>query len=201
MSVVNPQLGDAFGALCERGAARALETFAAMVGPDTTEQRTPRLLSTEELVRMPELAEAAAVVRLDVASDAFPFQLFCCFSERSTTVLLERLLGRPASLEQWSELEESAIGELANIQGCAFLEPVAELLAQPILPSPPATVLGPAGAVMRSSLPEPGLAAAVRLTGPVLDGWIVFVTAPQGEEALAKALLAKALATNGQSLS
>ncbi len=80
--------------------------------------------------------------------------------DASGLALADMLLGREIGTStKWTEIEQSAAVETANIIGCAYLNAMAvdpqatpELAAQPLMPSPPAFLRDYAAAVMQSLL-------------------------------------------------
>lgn len=67
--------------------------------------------------------------------------LLVIFDDAHARQLAASLLGRPADFAApWTELEKSAVTETANILGCAYINAVAHLVEEEMMPSAPCLV-------------------------------------------------------------
>jgi chemotaxis protein CheC len=69
--------------------------------------------------------------------------------------IIDMLLGNePGTTRDLNEMEQSALGEMGNIIGSAFLNAIADALALRLQPSPPEVILDMAGAILDVAFAE-----------------------------------------------
>jgi chemotaxis protein CheC len=69
--------------------------------------------------------------------------------------IIDMLLGNaPGATRDLNEMEQSALGEMGNIIGSAFLNAIADALALRLQPSPPEVILDMAGAILDVAFAE-----------------------------------------------
>jgi chemotaxis protein CheC len=69
--------------------------------------------------------------------------------------IIDMLLGNePGTTRDLNEMEQSALGEMGNIIGSAFLNAIADALDMRLLPSPPEVILDMAGAILDVAFAE-----------------------------------------------
>ena len=69
--------------------------------------------------------------------------------------IIDMLLGNePGTTRDINEMEQSALGEMGNIIGSAFLNAIADALALRLQPSPPEVILDMAGAILDVAFAE-----------------------------------------------
>jgi chemotaxis protein CheC len=69
--------------------------------------------------------------------------------------IIDMLLGNePGSTRDLNEMEQSALGEMGNIIGSAFLNAIADALSLRLKPSPPEVILDMAGAILDVAFAE-----------------------------------------------
>lgn len=162
MNALRGAFVDAWSEVLALAAARALETLSAMTEGERIAVNPVIVMRATGLGHVGELTLPSLSVRLNVEAEGFTFRLFCVFSEMSASNLAGRLLERQPSSSGLTGMEESAIGELANIQGSAFLDAASESLGVSLVPTPPMTMLGPASTTLAASIPASWLVATVR---------------------------------------
>jgi chemotaxis protein CheC len=69
--------------------------------------------------------------------------------------IIDMLLGNePGATRDLNEMEQSALGEMGNIIGSAFLNAIADALSLRLQPSPPEVILDMAGAILDVAFAE-----------------------------------------------
>ena len=80
-------------------------------------------------------------------------QILLTFDPETAYELVDIAMGSPIeSTHILGEMERSVLGEMGNIVGAFFLNSVADCAGLRLMPSPPAVVQGPAGAMMGAVL-------------------------------------------------
>lgn len=142
---------DALGELINVGTGRALVPLEWMIGRSRCKLSLPRIGGPALARELPEMNEMGMVIRLDVPG--YPYVFLAFFGESSALGWAAALTGKaPESVTALGPLEESALKELINITGCAFLEQVGVLLREPLVPSPPLAQRGLMGTLLATHL-------------------------------------------------
>lgn len=140
------------------GLTAAAEALSTMVG------RTVSITSPQvELVPLSDVpkvvggAENAYVaIYLGLEGDLTGHLVFL-LSEASAISLMEALLDeRAASALSLTDLQRSALAEVGNVSGCAFLNFLADAIRMRITPTTPLIVCDMAGAILDSMLADVG---------------------------------------------
>ncbi len=140
---------DGMTAVMERALSRSAEALSQFLGdrllrPAAVDLTNHRLAELPVLWG-PEDTPVAAVV-LDVSGDLEGFLVLTIPLDECEQIL-QPLIGE-ATFDADEELAESALGELGNVVGSAFLNDLADRFAMHVKPSPPAVVRDMIGALL-----------------------------------------------------
>ncbi len=81
--------------------------------------------------------------------------IMLAFTPDTAFELVDMAMGRASgSTQELGEMERSVLGEMGNIVGSFFLNPIADDLGIKLVPTPPAVVMDMAGAVIGSVMAE-----------------------------------------------
>ncbi len=164
--MLNQNQLDSLALVFQEGAEQASRALSRWVGQPTE-------IIVQRVVEL-ELADAAAVLgEADEPINAcimsvlgrFTGRLILAFDDRSGWALTDALtMQPPGCAREWSDLEQSAVLETANIVGCGYLNALASRLASSeaaadLLPSPPEFVRDYAYAILESAMMEQALSA------------------------------------------
>lgn len=113
--------------------------------------------------------------------------MFVGYEPKVAGELIDMLLGQPpSSTLQFSEMEQSVLGEIGNLMGSYFLNTLAEGAGVSLLPSPPAVMIDMAGAILDVPLSRfleqgeetPVVTASFGTRDKQIDGKFLIVPAP-----------------------
>ncbi|MEL6543071.1 MAG: chemotaxis protein CheC [Myxococcota bacterium] len=166
MNVRSGAFFEAFCGLMEHASSRALGVMLSMVEKGGLELKKTRLVSSETLAQVSDLERASVVVRFRVTGEELDLGLYCVFSEWAAADLVGRLLAGIRSGVDLQELETSALAELANIKGSAFVDAASETLGCCLLPSPPQPMSGVALEAVSAGIPPKTVVATSRFESP-----------------------------------
>jgi chemotaxis protein CheC len=185
---------DALRELGNIGAGNAATALSKMLGEPITisvpEVKVVPMEAVPELLGGPDRVMAG--IYMKVFGDA-PCKLLCFFSEESVQSLLDLLLPaagvRPEGLD---ENAQSALKELGNILGCAYLNAAAKLLNLSMIPSVPALAVDMVGVIMSEAVLDMAensrhvifIEARFEGRSDPVDGSILLVPEAEGAEAL-----------------
>lgn len=142
----------------DRALAAGGEALTAMI--DRSVSMTAPLVELVPLRAVPGLAGSPdrpfVAIYLGISGD-FSGHLVFLLSEPSALNLMAALLAeRPASAATMTELQRSALAEVGNVSGSAFLNALADAARMRIVPSAPLIVCDMAGAILDGMLADIG---------------------------------------------
>lgn len=142
----------------DRGLSAAAGALSTMVGRKVT--MTSPLVKLVPLGEVPGLAGGAGqmlvAIYLGLGGDLGGHLVFL-LTESSAVNLMAALLDEPgASTLSLTELQRSALAEVGNVSGCAFLNSLADAINMRITPTTPIIVCDMAGAILDAMLADIG---------------------------------------------
>lgn len=140
---------DGMTAVMERALSRSAEALSRFLG-DRMLRPAHLALTNHKLVELPVVwgseDTAVAAIALEVGGDLDGY-LVLTIPMESLELFLKPLLGE-LDVDADEELADSALGELGNVVGSAFLNDLADRFSLRIKPSPPAVVRDMIGALL-----------------------------------------------------
>ena len=143
-------------AIAARGGERAAAGLSALVGREIAVDATgihlggtARLL---DLIGGPEAPVAGVYLAI---GDSIRGHIMLLFTLEQAFRLVDQLLeAEPGATRELDPMSQSALGEVGNITGAAFLNELGDAIGIELHPSPPTVVLELAGALLDSVLTE-----------------------------------------------
>jgi chemotaxis protein CheC len=152
LQTLNPNQLDALREVANIGAGHAATAFSQMVG-QTVMISVPtinvsRLEDVPFQVAGPE--EPVAAVLMHMMGDLTGRTLLV-FPRRTASRLASMLLRRPTDVDDFTEMEQSAIKEAGNILSSAYMNALSDFMGMMLLPSPPSLAVDMSTAVLTSA--------------------------------------------------
>ncbi len=140
--------------------ANAISGLSTMVGTRVmaTELRARRVPIKDVPAMLGGADQYAVGVVLSIENE--PGHMALVYKPETAWSLVEILLSRPpsettlTSLDQLTDLERSALGEMGNIMGTFFLNTIGDRTHYELRPTPPSVVMDMTGAILDSALAE-----------------------------------------------
>jgi len=137
--VLNNDQKDALQEVANIGAAHAATALSQMVGK-SIDMGVPEVdvIPLENTIDCVKDQEIVAGVFLKI-EDGIPLNILMLLSENSAFSLSNILMGEESNKtkDDLSEMDESAIKEVANVIMCAYFDSITELLGVSLIPGPP----------------------------------------------------------------
>jgi chemotaxis protein CheC len=163
---------DAMAEAGNMGAGHASSALSSFINLDVLISITDcRVASARDAAHVfDDLEEVMVSVRLD-ASGAERGEMLIFFSFELAMLISERVCGRQRdSLYSFDEEDKEAVAEAGNICASAYLNAMAKLLDNVMLPSPPEVRIGQAGELFANGLAYPGESAILLVTDMIVQG-------------------------------
>ena len=146
----------AYADLVSHGAHNAISGLSQMLGQgvEVTGLKASRIPVND----IPDLFGGRDAVTVGIylaVTGAAEGHMFLIYPPAIAMGLVDLLMGEPLGTTQsLEEMETSALGEMGNIMGSFFLNALADLTGQELMPSPPAVMMDMAGAILSSILAD-----------------------------------------------
>jgi chemotaxis protein CheC len=163
---------DAMAEAGNMGAGHASSALSSFINMDVLISVTDcRIASAQDAMHVfDDLDEVMVSVRLD-ASGEERGEMLIFFSFELAMLISERVCGeKKETLYGFDENDREAVAEAGNICASAYLNALAKLLDNVMLPSPPEVRIGQAGDLFRTGLAYPRESAILMLTDMVIQG-------------------------------
>jgi chemotaxis protein CheC len=163
---------DAMAEAGNMGAGHASSALSNFIGMDVLISVTDcRISPTNEAMHVfDDLDEVMVSVRLD-ASGSETGEMLIFFSLELAKLMSERVMGKKeASLYSLDDEDREVVAEAGNICASAYLNALAKLLDNIMLPSPPEVRMGQAGSLFANGLNYPKESVILLNTNILVEG-------------------------------
>ena len=136
--------------LVSKGMSNAITNLSQLVGQEIESDsfvfKQVSLTEVSQLMGGPEVESVGIYLTVSGSADG---HIMLMYDPKMAHGFVDLLMGLPAGTTQsLGEMEQSALGELGNIVGSAFLNALADSTGLTLLPSPPTVMRDMAGALL-----------------------------------------------------